>query len=453
MEMAAKTWTGEWWKLGGGGTAWDAITYDKDLNLIYIGAGNGSPWVQKYRSPGGGDNLFLASIIAVKADTGEYVWHFQEVPAEEYDYTATQPIVLADLTIDGKLRHVLMQAPKDGFFYVLDRVTGEFISAGQLVDQTWAKSLDPKTGRPTYNESARYDENSILITPALTGAHNWHPMAFSPKTGLMYLPINQNTGILAAVKDFKPQKNIINHGYGFNGTPAERAALQAKAAAKSSAWLSAWDPVTQTERWRVTYPSGSAAGVLATGGNLVFQGTRDMKFKAYRADTGEKMWEMPVDNIPIAAPITYTLDGEQYIALNAGYGGGLAHSELNSGRAPTISKARLLVFKLGGKAKLPPLPEEVRLPPPPHLPVTEAEIEKGQQLYDKYCQGCHGTAVRGGIKDLRYMTPATRDAFNDIVLKGIRKDQGMAPFSELTPADAQTLYRYIMTRAFEDYGQ
>jgi quinohemoprotein ethanol dehydrogenase len=449
MEMAAKTWTGEWWKLGGGGTAWDAIVYDRALGLVYIGVGNGSPWSQRHRSPGGGDNLFLASIVALKADTGEYVWHFQETPAEQFDYTAVQPMVLADLELGGRLRKVILHAPKNGYFYVIDRVTGEFISGQPLVDVNWSSGLDPKTGRPILTPLANYGETPTIIQPAYVGAHNWHPMAFSPLTGLVYLSVNQNAGVLSERKDFVPQKNVTNPGAVMGGDKA----LQAEAAGRAKAWLSAWDPVAQKERWRVARAPNASAGTLATAGNLVFQGTSDRGFAAYRADDGTKLWEMKVDNLPMAAPITYLANGRQYVALNAGYGGGLAHMELASGRQPAMAKGRLLVFALDGRATLPPMPREAPRKPPPRTGMSDQDLEAGRQLYTTYCQSCHGTLVRGGIKDLRYMDDATRRSFADIVLRGIRKDRGMAGFGDLlTPEQVSILYRYVTLRAYEDYG-
>jgi quinohemoprotein ethanol dehydrogenase len=449
MEMAAKTWKGEWWKLGGGGTVWDGIAYDPDLKLIYVGVGNGSPWAQRFRSPGGGDNLFLASIVALRADTGAYVWHFQEVPGEQFDYTAVQPMVLADLNIGGRLRKVILQAPKDGYFYVLDRATGEFISGKALVKVNWSSGLDPLTGRPTFTSAANYGETPTLISPAYIGSHNWHPMAFSPLTGLVYLSVTENTTVLGENKDFKPQKNIQNTGAGSLGNRA----LMAEAASQANAWLSAWDPIQQKERWRVNYPPNASAGVLATAGNLVFQGTPSQTFAAYHADSGEKLWDMKVDNIPMAAPITYMIDGRQYIAINVGYGGGLAHLELTSGRQPMMANGRLLVFALGAKGALPPLPAEPPRKPPPRVGMADDALMKGQTLYQTYCQSCHGTLVRGGIKDLRYMDDETRKDFKDIVLKGTRQGAGMAAFGDLlTSEDASVLYNYVTLRAYEDYG-
>ena len=449
MAMAAKTWTGEWWKLGGGGTVWDAITYDPKLGLVYIGVGNGSPWAQRYRSPGGGDNLFLASIVALKADTGEYVWHFQEVPAEQFDYTAVQPMVLADLQIGGRLRKVILQAPKNGYFYVIDRETGEFISGEPLVNVNWSSGLDPRTGRPILTPQANYGEKMTLISPAFVGAHNWNPMAYSPLTGLVYLSVAQNAGVLAERKDFTPQKHVANPGTYMGGDNA----MQIAAAKSARAWLAAWDPVAQKERWRIERAPNAASGALATAGNLVFQGTSDRSFAAYRADTGEKLWEMKVDNIPMAAPITYLVDGKQYVAVNVGYGGGLAHLEMASGRQAPMAKGRLLVFALGAHGELPPMPKDPPRKPPPRTGMSDDDLRAGKELYITYCQSCHGTLVRGGIKDLRYMDDDTRRSFKDIVLKGIRKDRGMASFGDLlTPEQVSILYRYVTLRAYEDYG-
>jgi quinohemoprotein ethanol dehydrogenase len=452
MKMAAKTWHGSWWKWGGGGTVWDAIAYDPQLRLVYIGVGNGSPWAQKFRSPGGGDNLFLASIVALRVDTGDYVWHFQEVPGEEFDSTSTQPIVQADLMINGRLRKVLMQAPKNGFFYVLDRATGEFISGKALTAETWAEGLDPK-GRPRYSPAARYGETPVILSPAFVGAHNWNPMAYDPLTGLVYLPVTQNYGIFAAAKSFQPIHNVINNGTAGAPTREAQRALQDDAASRERAWLEAWDPVAQREVWRVDYPASGSGGVLATAGNLVFQGTVHQTLAAYRADTGEKVWDMKIDNIPMAAPMTYLLDGEQYIAVNAGYGGGLAHTEAAAGRGPHIASGRLLVFKLGGTAVLPPMPEQPLQKPPPRIFMSDAALHQGETLYTTYCQGCHGSLVRGGVKDLRYMSDATRASFDDIVLHGARQSQGMASFGDrLKPEDTAVLLKYILLRAYEDYG-
>ncbi len=458
MERAAKTWNGEWWKYGGGGTAWDSFGYDPELDLVYIGTGNAFPWVQDYRSPGGGDNLFLCSIVAVKADTGEYVWHYQQVPGEQWDYTATQPIILADLQIDGKLRKVLMQAPKNGFFYILDRATGELISAEKYTPTNlWATHIDMKTGRPVLTKEAMYGIKPVLLTPAVAGAHNWQPMAYSPKTGLVYFPAQEHWWVYS--KDPRwdgTRPRQLRNDMGMGGPmDAERLALMKEADSREKGWLMAWDPVKKQEVWRVQHEHAGSGGVLVTAGNLVAEGTRALKFVIHRADTGELLWEMPVQTVPVAGPISYMVDGEQYIAVNAGWGGGMAMGELRAGKAFNRADARVLAFKLGGTATLPPLPERQPLALPPPARGDDAAIAKGADLYEKKCAMCHGREVRGGgvIKDLRYMSPQTHQAFNDIVLKGLLVGQGMSSFAdELSLEETEAIHAYINARAFDDWG-
>ena len=454
MEMAARTWTGEWWKAGGGGTVWDSLAYDPALNLVYIGTGNGSPWAQKWRSPGGGDNLFLASIVALDANTGEYRWHYQTTPGEEWDYTATQQMILAHLTIGGRTRQVIMQAPKNGFFYVLDRGTGELISAEKFVPINWASGIDMRTGRPIENPPARYGETPVLVSPGAGGGHNWNPMAYSPLTHLVYLPVTETYMAYGAAASIDPARPGL--GTSFTGYDAERQAITEYADANSKAWLSAWDPVRQREVWRVPSPQKGSGGVLVTAGNLVFEGTIGTTFAAYRADTGEKVWEMPVQNVPISAPITYTVDGEQYVAVNAGWGGGLAHVERLNYAQLFLGRPRLLVFKLGGTARLPPMPAASmvvpELSPPPAFTGTAEQVGRGEQLYAANCALCHGTGARGGVKDLRHMSPQTHAAFLDIVLRGARAQNGMASFADVLSAEqAEAIHQYLISRANADW--
>ena len=450
MAMAAKTWTGEWWKHGGGGTAWDSMVYDPRLKLIYIGVGNGSPWVQKFRSPGGGDNLFLASIVAVRADTGQYVWHYQETPGEQFDSTATQPMVLADLQIGGRKRQVLMQAPKNGFFYVLDRRTGELISATPFMAETWAKGID-QHGRPIQTPEARYGTDPVLLSPHAGGAHNFNPIAYSPKTGLVYFSVVQEFMTFAAAQTWTGQG--LGLAFGGGGPEWKRQADYVNG--HISAWLAAWDPVRRKEVWRVPYPRDGSGGTLATAGGLVFQGTVAKTFAAYRDSDGKKLWEADVQTVPIAGPITYALDGEQYVAVNAGWGGGLAHVQASSFHDMHVSAARLLVFKLGGSAALPPMPADAEPPaPPPFSRASDAEIQKGGALYAANCALCHGQLARGGIKDLRKMSADTHAHFLDIVLGGARAKQGMASFADvLAKADAEAIHSYLIARANEDWGE
>jgi quinohemoprotein ethanol dehydrogenase len=456
MAMAAETWNGEWWKLGGGGTAWDSIAYDPDLNLVYIGTGNGSPLVQYFRSPGGGDNLFLCSIVAVDADTGEYRWHYQMAPGEEWDYTCTQSMIQAEIEIDGRERSVLMQAPKNGFFYVLDRVTGELIAANNFVAVNWASQIDPETGRPVENtEIARFDTEPRLITPGPGGGHNWYPMAFNPETGLAYFPFYEHWFVHARDETFTPVPFRSNSGWGgYTGEALqERLALQQSMPAER-AGLVAWDPVKQEAAWEIPLPRHGNGGVLTTAGNLVIAGTTNQTFAAFRATDGELLWEMPVQSSPVAGPVTYVVDGEQYIAVNAGFGGGAAQVERSIGQNVNRASARLLVFKLGGEVSLPPLPDAPPPSEPPALRADEATVERGAMVFAQTCAECHGQLAIGGVKDLRFMTPATHAAFNEIVLEGTLVNEGMASFADiLTPANVEDVHAYLIARANEDWGR
>ena len=456
MAMAAKTWTGEWWKLGGGGAPWDSIAYDPQLKLVYFGTGNGTPLVRAYRSPGGGDNLFLCSVVAVNVETGRYAWHYQEVPGEEWDYDCNQSLVQADLKIDGKMRQVLMHAPKDGFFYVFDRRTGELISAKNYVPVNWASGIDPKTGQVTVNPEARYDLDPVLITPGPGGGHNWFPMAYSPRTRLAYLPTYEAWMVYARDPDFKPQPFRSNSGWGgYTGEALKkRMELQKTGDAREKAWLTAWDPVKQKMVWQVRLPRNGNGGVLVTGSDLVVEGTTRQTLAIFRATDGKQLWETPVQSAPVAGPITYMLDGVQYIAVNAGWGGGAAQVERGAGTDLPRASARLLVFKLGGKVQLPPMKAEEAVPQPPPLRASEADIKKGAQLYAQTCAICHGQRAIGGVKDLRKLTRETHAAFMDIVLGGARKDKGMASFADiLKREDADAIHAYLIARANEDWGR
>jgi len=451
MEMAAKTWSGEWWKYGGGGNAWDSFAYDPELNLLYIGAGNGGPYPGDMRSSGGGDNLFLSSIVAVNADTGEYVWHFQTTPGDSWDYTATQQMILTELEINGVRRKVIMQAPKNGFFYVLDRKTGEFISARNLVPVNWTTGLDPVSGRPAIPTVSFYREHPITLRPGVVGAHNWHSMAFSPVTSLVYIPAMETMYTYSRTPD--PHPTFSRGSWNLwerTDSPAATDDFPVRG------HLVAWDPVSQREVWRVQYDYAWNGGVLATAGNLLFQGTADGRFLAYQADDGSLLWEIPVQTGIIAAPVTYMADGEQYIAINAGWGGTWS---LVGGQRPALDRPmatdRLLVFKLGAVGQLPDAPVPAApMPEPPPLTATADTVKQGGMLYHKTCYVCHGVAAisGGNVADLRYLTPDKHKQFNEIVLDGIYSDLGMAGFADiLTQADAEALHAYIISRAREDY--
>lgn len=454
MQRAAETWTGEWWKYGGGGTAWDSFAYDPELNLVYIGTGNGGPHVQHFRSPQGGDNLFLCSIVAVDATTGEYKWHHQMVPEEEWDYTCTQPMALTDLEIGGRKRQVIMQAPKNGFFYVIDRATGEFISAETYVPNTWASSVDPVTGRPNVLPDAKITTQLHLMSPTWMASHSWNPMSYSPLTGLVYLPAQEQWDIYARLPDdqFRWVPFRSNSGRDFTSQPEERRRLQEIANSREKGYLLAWNPVTQKEAFRVPYPYPGSGGVLTTAGNLLIQGTIEKNFAIYRADNGQLLWQMPVQNVGIAGPITYMVNGEQYIAVNVGWGGSPVYGLSQIPGGFQHSTSRLLVFKLGGTAQLPPMPPPSELPRPPFLRAGESQVKEGQALYSQTCRSCHGENAVGGLKDLRWMTQATHDDFLKIVLEGSRADKGMASFADvLSRNEAEAIHAYLIARANEDW--
>jgi quinohemoprotein ethanol dehydrogenase len=455
LEKAAKTWTGEWWKFGGGGTVWDSIVYDPELDLLYIGVGNGSPWNQRVRSPRGGDNLFLSSIVALKPDTGEYVWHYQETPGEMWDYTACQQIILADMPVEGRARKVLFHAPKNGFFYVLDRATGALISAKPYTQVTWATGIDMKSGRPIEVPGARYtDKPAGPILPGPLGAHSWQPMSYSPITGLVYIPVQDSGFLYKSDEDFQPKKLANNYGIdvvaaGMPQDPKIKKAIIDSVGGR----LLAWDPINQKEVWKVDRPGPWNGGVLVTAGNLVFEGTASGNFEAYRADKGEKVWSFAAQTGVMAGPVTYTVNGQQYVAVLAGWGGvfPLVAGEVSfkSGRVRNIS--RMLVFKIGGKAALPELAklDEPVLNPPPSK-ADAATLKSGEGLFQRYCAACHGdVAVGGGVlPDLRYSSTLANELWFEIVLGGKLNKTGMSSFAkELTRKDATDIRSYVIFRA------
>ena len=462
-EKANATWgdKGDWTTTGGGGTAWDAMAYDPDLGILYVGIGNGSPWNHRLRDPDGKDNLFLSSVLAIKADTGEYVWHYQTTPGETWDYTATQHIILADLKIGDKVRKVAMQAPKNGFFYVLDRATGELLSADKFQDNVnWASSVDLKTGRPVEAPEARYLESPFAAIPGPLGSHNWHPMAFSPDTGLVYIPAQTIPQVFADQADFAYRPGFWNTGVEFAAAPGPTPTLNERLAGRAAlkGQLVAWDPVAKKARWTIDYATPWNGGVLATSGGLVFQGGLDGKFRAYdAAKGGAALWEVDGQYPVMSGPISYEIDGEQYIAVTAGWGTGLPLT--GGGNAiPNIGSpemGRVLVYKIGGKAELEAYaPYEMEKVAATEDFGSAAVIEHGRVLYERNCLVCHGGLVvsSGVVSDLRWSkAPATKDGFADIVLKGLYASAGMASFANtLNADDAEAVRAYIVNRANED---
>jgi quinohemoprotein ethanol dehydrogenase len=445
MARAAKTWdpSGKYWLAGGGGTAWDTITFDPDLNLMYIGTGNGSPWSQRARSPGGGDNLYLASVVALNPDTGKYVWHYQETPGDNSDYTSTQPMILADIKLAGKARKVILHAPKNGFFFVIDRTNGKLISAKNFVDVNWATGYDAK-GRPIETAKARPDGAPFDSIPGPLGAHNWHPMSYSPKTGFVYLPAQNLPISLMDNKQWKmneAQANVAgsgqawNTGMYINPTPPT---------SKPFGRLLAWDPINQKEAWRVEHVSPWNGGTLATAGDLVFQGTAEGRFIAFNAATGEKLWESPTGTGVIAAPSTYSVDGKQYVSIAVGWGGSYGVS----GRASDkVGPGTVYTFAVGGKTPMPQLAQYRMEPLLQGVAYDPKDVPAGQGLYVAHCVLCHGVpgVDRGGnIPNLGYVHADIVNNLEAFVLGGAAKERGMPDFNgKLTSADIQKLKAFI----------
>ncbi|MDY6948109.1 MAG: PQQ-dependent dehydrogenase, methanol/ethanol family [Pseudomonadota bacterium] len=451
LERAARTWHGEWWKYGGGGTVWDSMAYDPQLDLLYIGVGNGSPWNHRIRSNGAGDNLYLASIVALKPATGEYVWHFQTTPAETWDFTATQHIILADLSIDGRERKVLMQAPKNGFFYVLDRATGEFIHARNYVNVSWTTGLDPNTGRPGVVPEARYLREPALVAPGPLGAHNWYPMSFSPQTRLVYIPALEASSYFKHDDAFEFRERTWNTGISLSRDPANAKSVADAGKSRGGAMLLAWDPVAQREVWRVNHARPGNGGLLTTGGKLVFQGSVDGMFSAYAADTGARLWSQDVQNAILGGPVTFELDGEQYVAALAGIGGVAVAGGLGGSQSRSAF-GRVVVFKLGGKAQLPALiANAARRPPDVRRANAQGDIDAGHRSYERVCLVCHGSEARSvtAIPDLRYSNAIVdRETFKSIVIDGVRADNGMVGFgSTLTTAQVEEIRAYLVSLA------
>ncbi|MGZ6016409.1 MAG: PQQ-dependent dehydrogenase, methanol/ethanol family [Phenylobacterium sp.] len=462
LEKAAKTWHGEWWKYGGGATVWDTILYDPKTNLVYFGTGNGLSWSQEIRSPGGGDNLFVSSIIAVNADTGKYVWHFQETPGDEWDYDNTNPLMTADLKIKGQLRHVLMQAPKTGFFYVWDAKTGKLISADKFAPANWASRIDLKTGRPVENPDARYSvTKAVIIQPAPLGAHNWHPMSYSPRTGLVYIPVTESSTGFASqpAENFKLNSRAYNTGTVSGSEAITKLYAQPGALPRGNikSYLQAWDPVAKKEVWRVPNKDYGPSGTMVTASDIVFQGNWSGEFSAFDARTGARLWTAPTQANVVAAPSTYVIDGEQYVAILVGARG------LPPGQVRTdplsANNSRILVYKLNANLSLPSQPVAgavvaSRTLNPPLLTGTNEQVIDGQGIYARTCAGCHGANAQAdkSIPDLRYSPVLTSLAeWKAIVVDGSRASKGMASFkARLAEGDAEAIFHYVISQANKD---
>ena len=464
-DRALATWNpdaGAWLESGGGGTAWDAIVFDPETDTLWIGVGNGAPWNREIRSPSiegrNNDNLFLSSVVGVDPDTGAYKCHYQETPGETWDYTGTQPIILSTLTIGGAERQVLMHAPKNGFFYVIDRTNCGLISAGSIATQTWASGVDMATGRPIENAEARFVSRTAIVLPSPFGAHNWHPMSMSRQTGLVYIPVQELAQDYTSDPAFVYRPGRWNTGTVHAPLPEDRAT---RAAIRNSmqGFLLAWDPVNQREAWRVRLEAPWNGGTLATAGGLVFQGTLDGHFRAYDARTGERLWDYDNQAATMGGPVSYAIDGQQYVASLASYGT-LFYLPAGFGIAnpPTApQRGRVNVFRLGGTAQL-PARELVRLPMerPPAIRANAATLQRGAVVYTQFCMACHGFgAISGGVlPDLR-RAPSLQDAnVWTQTVHGARAANGMPDFTQwVSDGDAEAVRAYVAQEAMTLYAE
>ena len=452
MAMAAETWTGAWWEFGGGGNAWHGFTYDPEFDALYIGTGNGSPWNRKIRSPGGGDNLFLCSIVALDPDTGAYRWHYQTTPGETWDYNSNMDIVLADLTVDGRPVKALLHAPKNGFFYVIDRADGRLISADPFTEVTWATAVDAASGRPVEAPGARYETGPATIAPGPIGGHSWHAMSYNPATGLAYIPtIHLSYTFTDEGIDLdgwrSPQRGT--------GTGVATRRLGSSRADGVLGSLQAWDPVRRQQVWEAPLEGMWNAGTLTTAGNLVFQGRADGHLVAHDARSGAELWRFHVGSGISAPPITYALDGRQYVALLVGWGGAMAGvggpSEAAHGWSYGAHPRRLIAFALDGRARLPASPPP-RVPQPlaaPHFEVDAGLAQEGAREYRGVCSSCHGPGAlsSGMAPDLRAAgVVLSAGAFANVLLEG-RNARGMPAYPELTARQLTALRHYIRQQA------
>ena len=463
MELASKTWDpNSDWETGGGGTAWGESAYDPDLDLLYVGTGNSTPYPIWFRSPTGGDNLFLSSILAINPKTGRLVWHYQTTPAEIWDYTATQNIVLADIAIDGKPRKVLMMAPKNGFFYILDRATGELLSAEKYTKVNWASHVDLKTGRPVLTEQgAWYKDKPKLVVPYLGGGHVWQPMSYNPTTGLVYIPERAVPQVFKAFDNYKWREDVDNTAidytemYRFKKNVPEQ--IKDASDTLRSESLLAWDPVAGKAAWKVS--DGAPDGGTMSTPNLVFQGTRTGYFKVYDAKTGQVLKEIFTGTGIMAAPTTYSIDGEQYVAVMAAYGGAETAAYLpDAAFFEYENRGRIIAFKLGGgETPLPPKRKVIETPAPPDKKIDEEMVKKGSAIYVSYCETCHGGFGERHLSqhpDLSKLPEAKHLLFKDIVLRGILAQNGMANFSNsLNEDDVEAIHHFLVKKQREEFGR
>lgn len=454
MEEAAKTWSGSWWKYGGGGTAWDAMAYDPALKLLYVGTGNGSPWDRKYRSNGVGDNLYLSSIVAINVSNGEMVWYYQTTPGDSWDFTAAQHIILADLEIKGVKRKVLMQAPKNGFFYMIDRTNGKFISGDPFVYTNWAKKIDSTTGRPIEEPGVHYETMNTDVSPNYNGGHNWQPMAYNPKLNLVYIPARENASNYGHDTSWKYNQVGFGTGNGWNlaiGTDPTKP-MHYDTATKNfpRGMLIAWNPILRKKVWTIHQTADWNGGILATVTDLVFQGTAEGDFICYDGANGKILWQMNLGGGIIAPPMSYFIDGKQYISIAVGWGGGYGMKK----KFAPLQTGKIFTFVLNGQAPMPTFKKATPLNiPDTKFVTTPAELAKGETLYWKYCGTCHVVNEGGGglAPDLAYsILAANNENILSIVHDGAYLPLGMPKFGDrLSKDEILSIQKYILTKAKE----
>ena len=458
LDRALQTWSPDTaWEWGLGGTVWDSMAYDPELDLLYVGVGNSSLYDRSRRSPGGGDNLYLSSILALRPETGKLVWHYQTTPAEAWDYTATQHIILAELEIEGKPRKVLMQAPKNGFFYVLDRATGELLSAEKYVRMNWASHVDMETGRPVETGKGDWSDGPKFVLPSIAGGHNWHPMAFHPATGYVYIPTYRLPYPFKADKDSTYLPGTLNTGEDFPSLASTIDGFERSFSFCRATQLTAWDPIQGRRIWRVNHESEINGGTLATGSDLVFHGSGEGRLAAYRAQDGSELWASEVGIALMGGPVSYALDGEQYIAVLAGAGGSAG---LNLTVLDYENAGYVIAYKRGGTAKLPKVlprkPVVLDLPDVAAFPALQgdrAELQQGSDLYNTHCFRCHGVGTKSGglLPDLRYSSREIHEAWPEIVLGGAFAGRGMASFADiLSEQDVRAIHGYVISQALRE---
>ena len=449
MELAAQTWGGEWWKYGGGGTAWNSLVYDEEFNSLYIGVGNGAPWPREIRSPGGGDDLFLSTIVSVDVETGRMNWYYQTTPGDNWDYSSAMDMALGEIEFGGEMRKVVLQAPKNGFFYVIDREDGELLRALPYTEGIdWATHVDMETGRPVENPDVVYESEPQWIMPANSGAHNWEPQSWDNELGLMYFYYHDIANFYSLDEGFvetgeyEIRERGLSLGWG-EGEYRRRLIEEAGPRPESQAYIGAFDPITGGYKWRHELESDYNGGVVATRGGLLFHPEGTGEFSARDTDDGEILWRYSAPGtFRSTSVMTYQVGGDQYVA-----------TMMNGNRAIDLG-GTVLAFKLDGNLDL-PIPDIVQatVPELPDGDFGVDQISEGDDIYHAQCASCHGgigipNEVAIVAPDLRLMTLSTHDEMSDIVIGGSRADRGMPEFRDAITSDQlESIRAFVVEQA------